>query len=220
MWNLAHFNKYICVTLSVSLCNWLSFLCVIDYHCHACLCVLPCNIVMCIQYSEPYDLYYNSGKKNKIAWMCNWINDAVEEFLYYLLELFNSTSTRDYTLRQLTFTSLNKDTRSMPASKSQRIIVLSPPFLFAPFFLGPSRLRIEVTYQRVSCRSSSDRHVSADFPIKPAEQLSIDSNQRLLSACPVIFFNIGIWSRLFTIVLVFMSTFLRLAKLRILWKVD
>lgn len=55
--------------------------------------------------------------------------------------------------------------------------------VFFPFpsFPGPSRLRIEVTYQRAGCRSSSDRHVSADFPIKPTEQLSIGGNQRLLS---------------------------------------
>lgn len=36
------------------------------------------------------------------------------------------------------------------------------------------------------CRSLAARHVSPDFPIKPAQRVSIDANQRLLSACPPI----------------------------------
>lgn len=61
------------------------------------------------------------------------------------------------------------------------------PFLF--FFLVMIKDRSHVPASRLSI-VHSDRHVSDDFPIKPAEQLSIDGNQRLLSACPAIILGI------------------------------
>lgn len=76
-----------------------------------------------------------------------------------------------------------------------------PSFFFSQ---GPSRLKIEVTYnRRAGCRSSRDRHVSVDFPIKFAEQLSIDGNQRLLSAMlgDLRLGHLGLPRSLFTIVL-------------------
>lgn len=111
--------------------------------------------------------------------------------------IFNSTSTRDYAS---TYISIFKQRCEIDTvdlrPKSQRIVqfcLLCVFFLFLSL-LSPSRLRIEVTYRRVGCRSSSDRHVSADFPIKPTEQLSIGSNQWLLSACPAIFLEVGVRS--------------------------
>jgi len=140
-------------------------------------------------------LYYvtcNSRKEIETEYFKWNISDAAGEFLYrlYARIIFNSTSTRNYTLCQFTFTSLNKDARSMPSVCVQvptDYIVLFP-LRFPPALLFPRSATIKDRshVSRVGCRSSSDHHVSADFPIKPAEQLSIGGNQRLLSACSAI----------------------------------
>lgn len=67
-----------------------------------------------------------------------------------------------------------------------RIIVFSSPY-FLLFSLLPACCdqRSRSRSSLADCRSLA-RHVSADFPIKPAQRVSIDANQRLLSACPPI----------------------------------
>lgn len=85
---------------------------------------------------------------------------------------------------------LHKDAESIGRRSNPSELQFCFLHIFFPFLLDSSRLKIEVTYQRVGCRSPDDRHVSADFPIKPAEQLLIDGNQRLLSACPAIFLDV------------------------------
>lgn len=73
-----------------------------------------------------------------------------------------------------------------------RIIVFSSPLFPPPFPLPPLLLparRDQRSRSRswlADCRSLAARHVSPDFPIKPAQRVSIDANQRLLSACPPI----------------------------------
>lgn len=68
-----------------------------------------------------------------------------------------------------------------------RIIVFS-----SPYFLRRSSPPSSLINDRghVAAWPTVDRlggrHVSADFPIKPAQRVSIDANQRLLSACPPI----------------------------------
>lgn len=114
-------------------------------------------------------------------------------------------STKNYVNWTFIFMSLLKDAGSIAWFYIQILADYMVLFLldFLPVPLFPRFVMIKDRSHVPASRLSivrSDRHVSDDFPIKPAEQLSIDGNQRLLSACPAIILDVEARSWLFMIV--------------------